>query len=570
MKIDAIKAEVSGYSKFLPDQLITTTVFWWLFPISIILPISFGQINLSNPKNISLWLLVGTLAHFAMYPFVIYGRSEKSKTEQIILILMMGFVRGALISLLPPIFGFRDGLPLFERITNSTISVFYWHLIGSVIVEYSFTFRRKIKEVLNEILEKQIVGMPTIAKRSSNELTKVIGYLQEKIVKAVGATPSKADILAASNEIDSLIAEHIKPLSKSRWRDGQLTWFRAGFFHVIRSTLETTKIPVLAVVLFALPFALVTQTGRIGIVGTLIVQSIWIFITLSLEKFIYRKYAKGNCLKQNLTFLVAIIFISYPVTFVIQSNLSIASPSSLQTKIQGYFVSMSTELFLFLFSTILIALRNDQEFAFEFLKGVINRGQLESLLSKTRSGNSDVQFAQYLHAEVQSQLLACKLLLLKAAESNFELFPPEITQQIIERMEKISEPYEAPAARIPTERIAELSNSWAGLATINYELSKELEILNSYSDITSQLIEEAVVNSIRHGKASEIWISARSNRENLEVKIIDNGQLGSDKSSHGLGSILFDTFTKSWSLNRDNNQTVLVFTIDTTQKGSLL
>ena len=78
MKIDAIKAEVSGYSKFLPDQLITTTVFWWLFPISIILPISFGQINLSNPKNISLWLLVGTLAHFAMFPFVIYGRNGTS------------------------------------------------------------------------------------------------------------------------------------------------------------------------------------------------------------------------------------------------------------------------------------------------------------------------------------------------------------------------------------------------------------------------------------------------------------------------------------------------------------
>ena len=137
-------------------------------------------------------------------------------------------------------------------------------------------------------------------------------------------------------------------------------------------------------------------------------------------------------------------------------------------------------------------------------------------------------------------------------------------------MEKISEPYEAPAARIPTERIAELSNSWAGLATINYELPKELEILNSYSDIASQLIEEAVVNSIRHGKASEIWISARLNSENLEVKIIDNGQLGSDKSSHGLGSILFDTFTKSWSLNHVQNQTALIFTIDTTQKGSLL
>ena len=570
MRIKLIKDESRKLLSFLPEKLITTSVFWWLLPISIVLPIFFGQFNISNPKEISLWLLIGTLAHFAMFPFVIYGKNEKSKSDQIILIFMMGVVRGSLISLLPPIFGFGDQISLLSRVTNSAVAVFYWNIIGSVVVEYGASFREKIKEVLNEILEKQIVGVPSIAKASSNDLTKVIGYLQEKIVKTVGASPTKEQLVAASNEIDSLIAEHIKPLSKSRWRDGQLTWFRAGFFHVVRSSLETTKIPVLAVVLFALPFALVTQTGRIGIAGTLIVQSIWILITLSLKKFIYRNFSDGNCLKQNLTFLIAVIFISYPVTFIIQSNLSIASPSSLQTKVQGYVVSMIVELFLFLFSTILIALRNDQEFAFEFLKGVINRGQLESLLTKTRSGNSDAQFAQYLHAEVQSQLLACKLLLLKAAESNFELFPPEITQQIIERMEKISEPYEAPAARIPAERIQELSVSWVGLANIDYDLPKELNELKHYSDVVSQLIEEAVVNSIRHGKANEISISAQFINQDLMVKIKDNGQLGGDGSSHGLGSILFDTFTKNWSLNRENDQTVLLFTISTEQKGSLL
>lgn len=570
MRIKLIKDESRKLLSFLPKKLITTSVFWWLLPISIVLPILFGQFNISNPKEISLWLLIGTLAHFAMFPFVIYGKNEKSKSDQIILIFMMGVVRGSLISLLPPIFGFGDQISLLSRVTNSAVAVFYWNIIGSVVVEYGASFREKIKEVLNEILEKQIVGVPSIAKASSNDLTKVIGYLQEKIVKTVGASPTKEQLVAASNEIDSLIAEHIKPLSKSRWRDGQLTWFRAGFFHVVRSSLETTKIPVLAVVLFALPFALVTQTGRIGIAGTLIVQSIWILITLSLKKFIYRNFTDGNCLKQNLTFLIAVIFISYPVTFIIQSNLSIASPSSLQTKVQGYVVSMIVELFLFLFSTILIALRNDQEFAFEFLKGVINRGQLESLLTKTRSGNSDAQFAQYLHAEVQSQLLACKLLLLKAAESNFELFPPEITQQIIERMEKISEPYEAPAARIPAERIQELSVSWVGLANIDYDLPKELNELKHYSDVVSQLIEEAVVNSIRHGKANEISISAQFIKQDLMVKIKDNGQLGGDGSSHGLGSILFDTFTKNWSLNRENDQTVLLFTISTEQKGSLL
>jgi len=570
MKIELLKSNVSSFASLLPKQLITTSVFWWFLPISIILPISFGQINVTSFRNISLWLLIGTTAHFAMFPFMIYGRAGKNLVEQIILILMMGVVRGSLISLLPPIFRLTDELSLVTRITNSTVSVFYWNLVGSILIQYGSAFRNQVKEILNEILEKQIVGLPAAAKSSSNELTKIIGYLQEKIIKTVGASPSKEEILMASREIDTLIADHIKPLSKSRWRDGQLTWVRAGFIALIKSALDSTKIPVLGVIITALPFAIITQISRVGVIGTILVQSFWVLITLTINWLVFQSKPSGKYFKYNLRFLLGVIFISYPTTFIFQSNISIANPDSLQTKFQGYFVSMVVEISLFLLGAILITLHKEQEFAFEFLKGVINRGQLESLLTKTRTGNSDAQFAQYLHAEVQSQLLACKLLLLKAAESNFELFPPEITQQIIERMEKISAPYEAPATRIPSQRIKELSISWSGLAKINYDLPSELEVLNQYSDVTSQLIEEAVVNSIRHGKASEIWISARLHNQNLEVKIIDNGQLGSAKSSRGLGSILFDTFTKSWSLDHKNEQTVLIFSIDTTLKGSLL
>jgi hypothetical protein len=54
------------------------------------------------------------------------------------------------------------------------------------------------------------------------------------------------------------------------------------------------------------------------------------------------------------------------------------------------------------------------------------------------------------------------------------------------------------------------------------------------------------------------------------VKIMDNGHLESATNSRGLGSILFNTFTKSWNLSRKDNQTVLLFVIDTNQKGVLL
>ena len=119
-------------------------------------------------------------------------------------------------------------------------------------------------------------------------------------------------------DIDNLITQHIKPLSKSQWRDGQLIWLRAGLLSVITNSLKSTKIPVIGVVLIALPFSLVSQTGRIGFIGTLIVQSIWTSTTFLLSWLIYRDNSLDKTFKNNLRFLLSVVFISYPTTFVLR------------------------------------------------------------------------------------------------------------------------------------------------------------------------------------------------------------------------------------------------------------
>ena len=564
-----IKFYASDLLKIQPKQLLTSAVFWWVLPISALLPIFFGQYNIDSLRDISTWLFIGVAAHFAMLPFVIYGKNGKTITEQIVLIFMMGIVRGILISILPPIFGLRDEQSFSARVANSAVAVFYWNVIGSVILEYGFKFRRRVKELLSEILEKQLLGMPLVAKESSNELTRIIGVLQEKIVTIVGSSPSREEIIKASSDIDALINQHIKPLSKLRWRDGQLTWVPSGVFSVIRTCLESNRIPVVAVILFSIPFSIVAQTSRIGLLGTLLVQSFWLIVTLGINWLVYQKNHTSSLTIRNLTFLAGVIFISYPATYLFQSKIPLATPDSLESIVQGYIVSMITQVSLYIIATFVISLREVQDFAFAFLKETIRRGDLAKLVDRTRSNSLDAQFAQYLHAEVQSQLIACKLLLLKAAESNFELFPPEVTQQIVERMEKISLPYEPAKIKSPAAQVRELSTSWVGMAKISYELPDEFEDINGYSQILSQLITEGVVNSIRHGGANEISISATFGGNEIQVKIVDNGHLESGANSQGLGSILFSTFAKSWNLSRKDNQTVLLFIVDTNQREVL-
>lgn len=553
--------------KLLPRNFLSLTVFKWTLPISLGLAVIITPVEINSAQEVMKWLFIGFCGHMSMLPFVYYGR-EKKFNEQVLLVLLAGFTRGAVGGILAPLFDVQDTLGLPTRTANSMMAVFYWNIAGAVIVEYGVEFRAKLRVLLNEILEKNITGLSDAAKKSSNHIVEIIGTLEEKIIATVGSAPTREKLQEASREIDALINNYIKPLSQSRWNDGELIWARAGFLAVLKRTLSLNAIPVVAVILLTWPFTLLVQLTRIGLVQTIIVQITWIPIVLVMTKIIYRgNLIRGKLLGKNLQFLF-LLSVPYLITYFVQRATQGDGLQEPFTMISGYLLSAVTQITFYAIGALLLALRNDQEFVFEFIGDVIKAGELEKLLERTKPGNVDGNYAQYLHAEVQSQLLACKLLLLKAAESDFELFPPEITRQIVERMEKLKQPYERPSARIPSKRVEALQQSWAGLAEISYHFSDEFSELHSYSDICSQLIEEAVVNSIRHGKANKIQVTGMKEADYLSIEVIDNGQFSESSRHSGLGSILFNTFARDWSLRREPGATVLSFTIEVGHQGS--
>ena len=569
MKQETIINEVRQVVRLLPSGLVSTKVFLWTYPISLFLAVATTPTEINGGTELLLWLLLGFLAHSAMYPFVYYGRNSKNLSEQVLLVILMGIARGSVIGLIAPLMGLEDALSVPVRVLNSALAVFYWMQAGAIIMQYGFTFREKVKEFLTEILEKGILDLPQTAKKSTSELVTIIGALQEKIVETVGNSPSRSDIQQASSDIDLLINEHIRPLSQSRWKDGDLLWIRAGFFSVMRRTLANQKIPAIPVIILVFPFTFVAQTSRIGFWGTCVVQVTWTSLVIILDRVLLPKMKTDQGFwKLNRTFFAVLIIIIYPITFIVQSATTVDVNSSLSAMITGYVLSGLTTISLFIIGGMLFSIQNDQGFAFQFLSDIIKKGELENLLKQTQSGNTDSQFAQYVHAEVQSQLLACKLLLLKAAESDFALFPPDITAQIVERMEKIKQPYQRPAAKVTSKRLPEIAQSWQGLAEIEYELIPEFSEFHSQSEITSQLIEEAVVNAIRHGKASKISIKATTSDSSISVSVRDNGSMQMGKASSGLGTILLNTFAESWSLEREGDQSLLTFSVPTGKRNS--
>lgn len=212
-------------------------------------------------------------------------------------------------------------------------------------------------------------------------------------------------------------------------------------------------------------------------------------------------------------------------------------------------------------ASLTLALREDEKSVFRAISEQMKASKPDAFLQLGMKSHAEAEYAQYLHAEVQSQLLACKLLLLKAAENDFTLFPPEITKQILARLEAINQPYTRAPSRLPSERIGELATSWRGLADIDVSLPPEVDESHAPRDVISQLVEEAVVNAIRHGKAKKVSITASAHNKGYTIEIIDDGVFDEIKSGNGLGTILFDTFSSEWAVLRDGDKTVARFTI---------
>jgi len=569
MKQQRISEEIRDVVRLLPTHLVYTRVFLWTYPFSLFLSVAVTPIKINGGKELLLWLLLGFVSHSAMYPFVYYGNTGKKLSEQIFLVVLMGIARGLVAGILAPLLGLHDPLPVPVRAGNSAIAVFYWMVAGAIIVQYGFAFRRKVKGRLTEILEKGIVDLPHVAKASVNELVTIIGVLQEKIVNTVGSKPTRSDIQLASADIDALINDHIRPLSQARWRDGNLVSLKVGLLPVIRRTLTNQMIPTIPVIVLTFPFSFILQTTSIGFWSTLIAQTTWISLVILMDRaYLPRIKIDQGYWNRNLVYFGGIIAVIYPITFVVQHATPFALSSSKSAMVEGYILSALTQIALFIIGAMLFGIKNDQDFAFEFLSDIIKKGELEDLLKQSQSDNVDSHFAQYVHAEVQSQLLACKLLLLKAAESDFELFPPEITAQIVERMEKIKQPYQHPVAKVTSKRLPELAQAWQGLADIEYELIPEFGEFHNQSEITSQLIEEAVVNAIRHGKASKISIKAVATGSSISIYVRDNGSLAKVDGSSGLGTVLLNTFAESWTLERDGDQSLLTFSVPSGKRNS--
>lgn len=560
-----LQPKIDPYTSLIPERIITWKAFWGLLPFSLISTLFFIAPEINSRTAILTWLAISLFGHGAMAPFVFYFNGKFDRKIHIIFALTMGAVRGAVINLAAPILLVEDPLILVVRATNSALTVLYALTIASIIISIWSKFEADLRDLLSNAIASQGVAKKTGENQNtpatSANIQQVITDLNDHLASAQEGDGAPLTLMEQANAIDRLINKHIRPHSAERWRQAELIWPKIKPWDVLRKSLSQTKMPALSVALLILPLNLYGQFVRASFISGIAIQATSIFlIVISLNCIdTLTKESKNFLKRRNIAFIMVMLVINMPILLALNYYLNSRNYTSLANLVQVQISTTITYIFLIFVGSIVMTVQENRANALKLIREIISEQTLATMIEGGIAASTQSEYAQYLHAEVQSQLMACKLLLLKAAESDFTLMSPEVTQKVLTRLELLKQPYEKKPDRIPTVRLQELKKTWQGLAKINFDLPPELSKVSRNGEIIAQLIEELIVNAIRHGKAKNITASARVEGGRCLISVLDDGRLKSTKKS-GLGSTLFEVFAPDWKLTSTSQGTLATLT----------
>ena len=110
----------------------------------------------------------------------------------------------------------------------------------------------------------------------------------------------------------------------------------------------------------------------------------------------------------------------------------------------------------------------------------------------------------------------------------------------------------------PETRFDRVIQSWSGLIKLDTKIDRKLFSDPARANLFVQLVEESLVNSVRKGQSSEVFICATFSGSRLEIVISDNGKFKST-TNPGLGSAWIERFAVGeWKFESSDSGTRLL------------
>lgn len=533
----------------------------------ITLPFDFAAIVfLVAPSDISardysLWALIGICGHLALAPtvfiFTRYRAQLHSRRNEIIALAISGAMRGVVVDILVNSLNLYQATSSIIRVLNSSLTVVVFGAVFFFIFDSRSQFEKKFRELFGQALIRQMELNNSDSKGQTSPLLasararvdEAFKPLLHSIDEILSGKKSVENLPEISTGIRGMLDQSLRPMSHELWADQELAPPKFRISGLLKLATFGTKLPTALVYIAIFPLPLIGATTRFGFEDSIV---------------------------RNLTGLVFVLIFHQIYSFTVdRSWISIRNANILALFLYAFLSGFAARLFFsdhltttndtaailvsgMIFAAMLVGynlvkLTNSaRDQVLDLLRDQVERGNVGKYAESFTELQEKIDFASYLHGEVQSELIATSLSLQKASDAGDVDGVTQALERAAALLRRDHSTQDFFKKVEPATKMASIADSWSGIAEINYELPDRDAVSEVACNLAVQACEEIIANAVRHGGASKIDIHFKVESDLLKVIVDDNGKLN-PASARGLGSSLLDRLTLNWY--RENLET---------------
>lgn len=551
-------------------QAVSWTLGWWYLPFGLVGPLLIDRARLGGSGLA--WLAIALAGQAVlMAGFAVLGpiagrvRERLRPLANVAVMLVVLMMRGLTLAMLADAAGLTQGLEFRYRLGGALIAQFGMVATLSVVAGAYDGHRRLAAQLAGQ--RRQLAEIDASMRERIEETTRLliarvresvdplVAKLDAQLMRIRDGSPSGG----AAVEINRLVDEELRPFSHRLAAEGGEAALPAPLpaqsrriplpSHLrIGDTFDPWVLGILAALVslsqalrvFAPPTALVFP----AITGACVFAVLWTFrrafgdrvLPLALMAIVLSAITGGA--------LWAAILVERTLRLPVPENVSTAG------LVVGLILGAAACAYAAVTSR-LAATRAELEAAIGSLDHA--RGILRQHDFATRR-----RLSYLLHGSLQSALHAAAMRLAADPAPSAQLIA-EVRADIEAAMAKLDAP--EPNGVLIVDTLSDIAELWDGSCTVRWTLDhRTLRTLTDSPAAASSVLEitrECVSNAIRHGGATDIWVTIAGTGDHVMVTVLDNG-LGSGRSTGaGLGSAMLDELTSAWTRTPLTNGTAV-------------
>lgn len=462
----------------------------------------------SNPQATPIqrmeWIGAGVLA---MAPLiVVYAASTwlgmaRRRLGVLAAVVVGSLARAAALAALVSTSDAGDPLSFTDRVISATVTFIGWGVIIGAALQASMDYRADLRSLLSRV-DRTVDEAEEFARAWNRRLA---------------SSPTSARGLAHdAADLQSDITARLRPLSHRLWfgmtsRESQRRLLRQ---------MGEDRPPIVSIAAIGFLVFLWNAAYRFGIaegvLSSLVVTSAPV-LTLIVANTLAVRDPRRQVMWRWLSYFVA------PIT----SGLAAFAYFGFYELVPTTIVILADLAIILASQTTAVSLRRRRQVLSEL------RERVDEL------DHERATVASHLHSTVQSRWSAAALQFQLAAESGDD---EQARRALAETREILASMSTRPTESQGLEAIAE---AWEGIAVVNLDL--EPNIPAGAAATVGQIVDEAVANAVRHGRAKHVSVLVRLVGSDVEVVVSDDGTGVAADAIPGLGSAWRDEVS-TWEL----------------------